>query len=73
MGDTLLNSRDFDVSKSPGKVDDMEIEKMMDELGKMNADDEWAWAIWSQLTIQLLMPPIQSLSNNKYTNMDVVF
>ena len=38
----LLNSKDFDVSKSPGKVDDMEIEKMMDERGNMNPDDDWA-------------------------------
>lgn len=41
IGDTLLNSKDFDVSKSPGKID-MDIEKMMDELGGINPDDEWA-------------------------------
>ena len=40
-GDAFLNSKDFDVSKSPGKIDDMDIEKMMDELGKINPDDEW--------------------------------
>lgn len=41
MADPLLNSKDFDVSKSPGKLD-MDIEKMMDELGKINHEDEWA-------------------------------
>ena len=42
FGETLMNSKDFDVSKSPGKMD-QDLEKMMDELGKINQEaDEWS-------------------------------
>lgn len=35
FGDTMINSKDFDTLKSPDKLD-CDIEKMMDELGKIN-------------------------------------
>ena len=38
-----MNSKDFDVSKSPGKLDH-DLEKMMDELGKINKENESEWA-----------------------------
>lgn len=40
FGDTMINSKDFDTLKSPDKLE-CDIEKMMDELGKINQEDEW--------------------------------